>query len=35
MTAPADVANSGAGPGTTSVLLVEDDPGLPPSWSAP
>jgi DNA-binding response OmpR family regulator len=28
MTAPADVTNSGAGPGTTSVLLVEDDPGV-------
>jgi|SRR5450755_15299 DNA-binding response OmpR family regulator len=28
MTAPADVTSSGAGPGTTSVLLVEDDPGV-------
>ena len=28
MTAPADLTNSGAGPGTTSVLLVEDDPGV-------
>jgi len=28
MTAPADAINSGAGPGTTSVLLVEDDPGV-------
>jgi DNA-binding response OmpR family regulator len=28
MTAPADVTHSGAGPGTISVLLVEDDPGV-------
>jgi DNA-binding response OmpR family regulator len=28
MTAPADVTSSGARPGSTSVLLVEDDPGV-------
>jgi hypothetical protein len=29
MTAPADITHSGAGPGITSVLLAEDDPGRP------
>ncbi len=28
MTALADVTHSGAGPGTISVLLAEDDPGV-------